>query len=123
MHPVPIYFHPLSMNARAASSNQIKNVTYVNEWLFVLCIIQVISGINKIIYFSAKIFEGRKFDGTERSTVYVERYGTEYGLSLTVRDGVRFGFCCAVRFLIRIFRPVSLSFIDSLPRLILSRLD
>jgi len=34
----------------------------------------------KIIYFSAQIFAGREFDGTGRSTVYVERYGTEYAI-------------------------------------------
>ena len=69
MRAVPVYFHPLSMNARARIRQPIKNVAYVNEWLFVIFIIQVISDINKIIYFSAKIFAGRNFDGTVRSTV------------------------------------------------------
>ena len=80
MHPVSIYDHPPSMNARPRISQPIINVIYVNEWLFVLFTSQVISNISKIIYFSAQIFAGREFDGTGRSTVYVERYGTEYAI-------------------------------------------
>ena len=62
-------FQPLRMNARARIRQPIKNVTHVNERLFVLFIIQVISVINKIIYFSAQIVAERGFDGMVRSTV------------------------------------------------------
>ena len=109
MHAVSIHDHPANMNARARISQPIKNDIYVNEWLFVLFTSQVISNISKIIYFSAQIFAGWEFNGTVQSTVYVEQYGTEYGLSFTERDGVQFRFFCAVRFRTHIFRPVSLS--------------
>ena len=91
MHPVPIYFHPLSMNARARIRQPIKNVTYVNEWLFVLFTIQVISNINKIIYFSAVIFL-RDGDLTERDAVRLGgavRYGVRFKLDGTGRSAVQ----------------------------------
>ena len=77
--------------------------------VFVLFIIEVISDINKIIYFSANIFEGRKFYGTERSTGLggAVRYGVRFELDGTERSAVQ--VFCAVLFRVHIFRPESLS--------------
>ena len=77
MHPVPISLYPQRMNARERISQPIKNVAYVNEWLFVLFTVQVISDFNKIIYFCSSNFLR---DG-----------------NLTERDGVRFRWSGTVR--------------------------
>ena len=97
MHPVYIYDHPPSMNARARITQSTKNVAYINEWLFVHFTIQVIININKIIYFSAQILRdgnlteryGVRFrwSGTARSTVWAWRYGTECGSGFFARYG------------------------------------
>ena len=87
MHPVSIYDHPPSMNARGRISQPIKNVIYVNEWLFILFTSQVIYVIIKIIYFSVKVFAGREIDGTVRSTVCVLRNGMECGSGFFARFG------------------------------------
>ena len=85
---------------------------YFSSFKLFLTLAKIKIYLNNNKTFLAQFFAGLEFDGshgTVRSTVYVERYGTECGLSLTVRDGVRFWFFYAVRFRIHIFGSVSLS--------------